>query len=82
VTVSTIAKPQVGPIFSEPKSTDHGNPLTSDIGSVATNVLGRPTILRDKGPGARRISADKANGSQDDGTEPIGQIAGGTDACD
>jgi hypothetical protein len=67
VTVSTIAKPQVGPDFSEPKSIDHGNPLTPDIGSVATNVPRRPIFLRDKDSGVRRISVDKANGGQDDG---------------
>jgi hypothetical protein len=45
VTVSTIAKPQVGPDPREPKSIDHGNPLTPDIGSVSMDVRRHPIFL-------------------------------------
>jgi hypothetical protein len=38
---------------------DHLWLLTPDIGSVATNVPGRPIFLRDKDSGLRRISVER-----------------------
>jgi hypothetical protein len=48
VTVSTIAKPQIGPILSEPKSIDHGNPLTPVTGGASAAVGRCPEILTHK----------------------------------